>query len=309
MFENMQQIPPEHRWHNQAYPSPIVVALIARMSPQTAVKQLLLIQRIKRPFAGQWALVGGKWDFGETLEHAVVREVQEETGLICSLTAVRGMVSERLLSLDNAQKAAHFLLFVCELAVEAGEAQEQFEGKVEWFSLDEIEQLNAQQTIIPSDYQMIAQFGKTAVSMPLVEADMLRYGAGEIEQTPELVKFERFNHSLKQAKAFLGKLVTVEMDRPLGSQHPTHGFEYLVNYGYLPNVLAPDGDALDAYVLGIDEPLSTFNGRCIAIIHRLDDDDDKLVVVPDGLEMDDDEILTAVSFQEQFFQTEVVRSK
>ncbi|MEM7332443.1 MAG: inorganic diphosphatase, partial [Chloroflexota bacterium] len=164
-----------------------------------------------------------------------------------------------------------------------------------------------QKTIIPSDYQMIAQFGKTAVSMPLVEADMIRYGGGEVEKFPDLVKFERFNHSLKQAKAFLGKMVTVEMDRPMGSMHPTDGFEYPVNYGYLPNVLAPDGDALDAYVLGVAEPLNRFNGRCTAIIHRLDDDDDKLVVVPDGVQMSDAEILTAVSFQEQYFQSRVVR--
>ena len=62
----------------------------------------------------------------------------------------------------------------------------------------------------------------------------------------------------------------------------SHGFLYPVNYGYLPGVPAPDGEDLDAYVLGVDQPLERFEGICIAVIHRLDDADDKLVVVPPG---------------------------
>lgn len=38
---------------------------------------------------------------------------------------------------------------------------------------------------------------------------------------------------------------------------------------------------MDSYVLGIYEPLETFTGKCIAIIHRTNDNDDKLVVVPE----------------------------
>jgi inorganic pyrophosphatase len=113
--------------------------------------------------------------------------------------------------------------------------------------------------------------------------------------------------SLALARSYLGKRVSVRMDRPLGSHHPQYGFLYLVNYGYVPGVIAPDGDDLDAYVLGVDEPLTSFTGRCIAIVHRLDDDDDKLVVVPDGIEFSDDEILAQTHFQEQFFSSQVVR--
>ena len=109
------------------------------------------------------------------------------------------------------------------------------------------------------------------------------------------------------ARAFLGRQVTVRIDRPLGSRHPEHGFRYAVNYGFVPGVIAPDGEELDAYVLGVDEPLQAFTGRCIAVVHRLDDDDDKLVVVPQGVDLSDAEIRAQTRFQERFFDACIVR--
>jgi inorganic pyrophosphatase len=81
-----------------------------------------------------------------------------------------------------------------------------------------------------------------------------------------------------------------------------------VNYGYLPGVIAPDGGGLDAYLLGVDEPVLEYAGRCIAIVHRVDDDDDKLVVVPEGTELTDDEIRAQTRFQEQFFESRIMRA-
>jgi len=106
----------------------------------------------------------------------------------------------------------------------------------------------------------------------------------------------------------------VHIDRPLGSRHARWGFYYPVNYGYVPGVTAPDGEELDAYVLGVEDSLtaacglSAYVGRCIAIVHRLDDDDDKLVVVPDGMCLSDDDILAQTHFQEQFFDSCVLRA-
>lgn len=109
------------------------------------------------------------------------------------------------------------------------------------------------------------------------------------------------------AREHIGRLVVVEIDRPLGSLHPDFGFAYPVNYGFVPGTRAPDGEELDAYVLGVSEALSTFAGRCIAVIHRLDDDDDKLVVVPDGAQVSDAEIRRSTDFQERYFTSVVVR--
>lgn len=114
------------------------------------------------------------------------------------------------------------------------------------------------------------------------------------------------NKSFEIAKGFLGKEVEVLVDRPMGSKHPKHDFVYEVNYGYVPGVIAPDGEDLDAYFLGADKPLKKADGKCIAIVHRLNDDDDKLVVVPLGMDMTKEEILEAVNFQEKWFEHEII---
>jgi inorganic pyrophosphatase len=112
---------------------------------------------------------------------------------------------------------------------------------------------------------------------------------------------------MNYSKPFLGKVVTVKIDRPLGCKHPKWGFEYPVNYGYVEGVMAPDGEDLDAYILKVDEPMQEFTGVCVAIIHRKDDDDDKLIVVPKGLDVTDEEIRKMTKFQEQYFESDIVR--
>lgn len=106
---------------------------------------------------------------------------------------------------------------------------------------------------------------------------------------------------------YIGKKVKITMDRPLGSKHPKYGFIYGVNYGYVKGVAAPDGEDLDAYVLGVFEPVEEFTGTCIAIIKREDDDDDKLIVVPSGQNYSDDAILALTEFQERFFKPKIIR--
>src|ERR1035437_10651684 len=109
--------------------------------------------------------------------------------------------------------------------------------------------------------------------------------------------------------SYLGKDVQVTMDRPLGSNHPKHGFRYEVNYGYIPNTRAPDGEEIDAYVLGIDKPLESFSGKCIAVIHRLNDNDDKLVVLENNKKMTNDEIIKLTFFQEKYFTSIIIREE
>ena len=112
---------------------------------------------------------------------------------------------------------------------------------------------------------------------------------------------------MNNTKDYLGKIVTVKMDRPMGSIHPKHGFVYPVNYGYVPNTVSGDGEELDAYVLGVFKPLETFEGKVIAIIHRTNDNDDKLIVVPEGKNYNNDEIRALTEFQEQWFKSDIWR--
>ncbi len=112
---------------------------------------------------------------------------------------------------------------------------------------------------------------------------------------------------MTQPTEFLNHMVCVKIDRPMGSRHPTHGFIYPVNYGYVPHTPAPDGDDLDAYVLGVFEPIEELTGRCIAVVHRFNDDDDKLIVVPEGRHYSEEQIRALVEFQEQFFTSIIWR--
>ncbi len=113
--------------------------------------------------------------------------------------------------------------------------------------------------------------------------------------------------TLEIAKGFLGKKVSIIFDRPIGSKHPRYGFVYEVNYGYVPGVMAADEEELDAYYLGTKESLEKIDGIAVAIIHRENDDDDKLIVVPEGFQITDEEIIKATHFQEQFFKSRIIK--
>ena len=104
----------------------------------------------------------------------------------------------------------------------------------------------------------------------------------------------------------IGAMVTVLVDRPLGSAHPEYpDLIYPVNYGFVPGVLGGDGEEQDAYILGVDRPLKRFSGRIVAVIRRLDDAEDKWVVAPEGSRFTKEQIAAAVDFQERFFQSEI----
>ena len=104
----------------------------------------------------------------------------------------------------------------------------------------------------------------------------------------------------------LGDTVTIKMDRPIGTVHPKHpDLVYPINYGYVPGLIAPDGEEQDAYVLGVDEPLTEFTGRLIAIIHRFDDVEEKWVLAPEGMRFTKEQVQALTHFQEQYYQIEI----
>ena len=104
----------------------------------------------------------------------------------------------------------------------------------------------------------------------------------------------------------IGTIVKVIVDRPLGTYHPKHkDIYYSVNYGYIPGVMAPDGEEQDAYILGVSQPVEEFVGKVVAIIHRFDDIEEKWVEAPEDTSFTKDEIMRLVAFQEQYFHTEI----
>lgn len=104
-------------------------------------------------------------------------------------------------------------------------------------------------------------------------------------------------------QSMIGKNVHVVIDRPIGYRHGD--MVYPINYGYIPGLIGGDGEAQDAYILGIHEPITEFDGQVIGAIRRKDDCEDKLVVAPEGVKYHQGQIAEAVHFQEQYFDTTI----
>lgn len=105
----------------------------------------------------------------------------------------------------------------------------------------------------------------------------------------------------------IGQIVNVTVDRPLGSVHPKHNdIVYPINYGYVNGVFALDGEEQDVYILGVEVPIKEFTGAIVAVIHRLNDVEDKWVVAPYNYKFTKEEIIEATKFQEQYFEIEII---
>ena len=125
------------------------------------------------------------------------------------------------------------------------------------------------------------------------------YGNTELFLTPEQRE--------KLIFRYLGQLVTVIIDRPVGFHHVTKGIhlDYTVNYGFLPGVTGGDGEEQDVYILGVSEPLETFHGRIIGVVRRKDDNEDKFVAAPDGVSFTAAQIQKEIYFVEKYFDSTV----
>lgn len=90
----------------------------------------------------------------------------------------------------------------------------------------------------------------------------------------------------------IGQKVKIVIDRPLGSYHPKrHDMLYMLNYGYIEGIIAPDGEGQDAYVLGVDKPIMEFTGIVVAIIHRLNDIEEKWILAPEAFVFTKEDIM------------------
>ena len=124
-----------------------------------------------------------------------------------------------------------------------------------------------------------------------------------------LTVLNTFRDNMNNACAYaniIGRTVTVTVDRPLFSVHPKHAVIYELNYGFVEGVLGGDNEWQDAYILGVDEPVATFDGVVIAVIVRLDDNETKWVVAPVGKSYTREQIAQAVRFQEKYFHSYIL---
>lgn len=249
----------------------IVVAAVIMNSKN----EILISQRAAYKKLGlQWELNGGSVLYGETSLEGILRVLKEELGL------------------EFSKKEAIFLKEIT--------ARKFQNFKDLWLFRKNI------------DIKDIKFLDGEAIAAKWINIDefMRMYNNGEIVKTVDF-GLEEYNKAitLKQREAYeyIGKNIRVEIDRKLGSKHPKYGFEYELNYGYIPNTISGDEEELDCYVLEIDKPVEEFEGKCIAVIHRTNDDDDKLIVVPEDKDFSDEEIRKLTSFQEKYFESEIIR--
>ena len=100
----------------------------------------------------------------------------------------------------------------------------------------------------------------------------------------------RMNIKRRDYSCILGRQVSGTIDRPMGSAHPRHpDMIYPINYP--------------------SKPIRTFTGAVIAVLHRLNDCEDKWIVSTDGSRPGRDEILCTIAFQEQYFMGELYEGR
>ena len=259
-------------------------------SVHTAVydnSRVLLIRRANEPGKGCWSLPGGAIELGEGLRDAAKRELLEECGIECSLEE-QIHIADNIVPDDEGKVRFHYVITYLLGRYLSGTPMAGTDAAdVAWIRRREAPALD----MSPVAREALAK------AFDLVES-RARAAAGT----------STVNGPPSYSTQFLGRRVTVTMDRPMGSRHPKAGFIFPVNYGFVKGVEAPDGDYLDAYVLGVFEPLERFEGRCVAVVHRTDDEDDKLVVVPEGVSYTEDQIRALTEFLERFFTSVIIEA-
>ena len=120
-----------------------------------------------------------------------------------------------------------------------------------------------------------------------------------------------FEERKAQVRSYLGKTVKIGIDRPIGYIHKKEKYflEYKINYGYVPDVIGGDGEELDVYLLGVDTPVTEFECEIIAIVHRENDVEDKLVGAPVGVRFTEEQVREYVNFQEKYYNSHIELAK
>lgn len=238
--------------------------------------EILISKRAEyKKFGLMWECNGGSILAGETSLEGVIRELKEELGI--EFSKKEAIFLKEIRRDKTPPNFKDLWLFrrnidLKDITFPDGESID-----ARWVTIEEFIRMYENKEVVPT-----VDFGKEDYELAL-----------KINQA------ESYN--------YIGKNVNVRIDRPCNSKHPKHGFIYPVNYGFVPNTISGDGEELDCYILGIDKPIESFEGKCIAVIHRTNDNDDKLIVVPEGENCTDEEIRKLTNFQEQYFESEIIR--
>lgn len=238
--------------------------------------EILLSKRSpkKKKNPNLWETTRGSVMQGETSLDAICRELKEELGLIFD-------AYEPILLNTKRYEDRHYIKDIWvirkDLNIHAINFRDGEAVDAKWVTLEEYFEMQENGLLVPT-----LDFGKEEYE-----------GAKRKKQ--------------RESYSYLKKEVNVKIDRKLGTAHPCHGLIYPINYGFIPGTKAADGEEIDAYLLGVWEPVESAKGICIAVIHRINDDDDKLIVVPKDKQYSNEAIRALTEFQERFFESEIIR--
>ena len=226
---------------------------------------------------------GGRREEGETFEECCVREIEEESGYKAKVIKPFAVINEYCF--DTCYEAHYF---ICEIEGmgESCLTPTEIEHGVtyRWVETEEAIEIFSHYEEKTEDHRSLYLREYTIIGKYL-----------EYIKRKELVK------------AYLGKTVNIIMDRPKGYVHKKENcsLTYPINYGYIPGVLGGDGEELDVYLLGVNEPVDEYTAKIIGIVHRENDNEDKLIAAPEGMCFTKAEIEREVHFQEQYYDTEI----
>lgn len=263
--------------------------LVAEIIVRHKDGSFLAMQRsfCKNHYGGFWEIsAGGAVQKGETAFEGAVRELFEETGIYCNeLEEVYNICYDDTKSIHCG--------FVCTVDCDKDKIILQRGETVayRWVKAEEIFDFVMKDNYIDCQRTRI---------MPYIYSDL-----GGKEKSVDII---------------IGSVVSVKIDRPLGSVHPKHSdIVYPVNYEFVEKIFAGDGKEQDVYILRVDKPIDKMVGRVAAVIIRNDDVENKWVVVPDkkinsavqfeehdNMKFSREEIYDAVKFQEQYFDIEII---
>jgi len=109
--------------------------------------KMLFIKRKNEPFKGKWALPGGFVEYGEKVENAIVREINEETGLKTKIRDIVGVYSD-----PNRDPRGHVITIVYLLEIQDGELKSGDDAiDAKFFDLKDLPELSFDHDIIVKD--------------------------------------------------------------------------------------------------------------------------------------------------------------
>lgn len=136
--------------------------------------KFLLIKRERGEYKQKWALVGGKINFDEEIEEALLREIREETNLTVKFKGIKAVINEKLINTQTKKTLKQFLIILCLTEADSDNIKETDEGELRWFTQNDMEYMK--ENIIPSDFLMITRLLERQNMNSIIELNLLEKG-------------------------------------------------------------------------------------------------------------------------------------